>query len=585
MVTSAHHPYIIRSLTRWLAALLLMLIINPVIAASFTATVDRTTIALYETFELTLRTDKNTDRSPDLSALDQDFEVVTTRQNRQIRIINGQTQSWLDWIVTLSPKREGRLTIPALTLGSLSSRAINIEVQKSSAAGDGSASPVFMRTEVDNEYVYVQQQVVLTLQVFYRVNLYDDSRLTPLNIDGAIVQQLGDTRKYETIVDGKRYGVFELKYAIYPQKTGLLTIPEQVFNGTMAERSDPFGSMFSMPSGKPVVARSAEIILNVQPQPASYSGRAWLPAANLVVNESWSQDPNQIQVGDAITRTITVEADGLSSAQLPVIPKPRLSDANVYPDQSKTEDIPSETGIIGKRTDAVAIIPTQPGKMTLPALKYSWFDVNSNQAKVAELPARTITVKAAANTVTPALPAVSAAAAPEPPPKAADCPPPEVVHVSEPPVQPYLWPSLTALFALLWLISTTLWLRLRRQNVPLVTDSIRETDSFHEEPEAFKLLKEGCQQQNLTEVKLALTGWCQSLFNNKHLSTIERCLAKLESEELKTLFQQADAAVYSSDKASIPFKEILQQCEKLRKKYQKNRKGNDQLPELYPTRQ
>lgn len=585
MVTSAHHPHISKSLTRWLAALLLVLVISPVMAASFTATVDRTTIAPYETFELTLRTDKNTDRSPDLSALDQDFEVVTTRQNRQISIINGQTESWFDWIVTLSPKREGRLTIPALTLGSLSSQAIKIQVQKSSATGDGNAGPVFMRTEVDNEYIYVQQQVVLTLQVFYRVNLYDDSRLTPLNIDGAIVQQLGDTRKYETIIDGKRYGVFELKYAIHPQKTGLLTIPEQVFNGTMADRSDPFGSMFSMPSGRPVVARSAEITLNVQPQPVSYTGRAWLPAASLVINEAWSREPDQIQVGDAITRTITVEADGLSSAQLPVIPKPRLSDANVYPDQSKTEDIPTGAGIIGKRTDAMAIIPTQPGKMALPALRYSWFDVDSNQEKVAELPARTITVLPAANAATPALPAVSAVAAPEPQPKVADCPPPELIHITEPEAKTYLWPSLTALFALLWLISTTLWLRARHQNVPLVTDSIRETDSVHDEPESFSLLKEGCQQQNMTEVKLALTGWCQSLFNNKHLSTVERCLIKLESEELRTLFQRADAAVYSPDKASIPFKEILQQCEKLRAEYLKSRKGNDHLPELYPTRQ
>ena len=90
--------------------------------------------------------------------------------------------------------------------------------------------------------------------------------------------------------------------------------------------------MFSLSNGKPVVARSAEIILNVQPQPASYSGRAWLPASDLSLSESWSQDLNdEVHVGDAITRTITVEADGLTSAQLPTIPKPRLQNANIYP--------------------------------------------------------------------------------------------------------------------------------------------------------------------------------------------------------------------------------------------------------------
>ncbi|AMO57053.1 BatD family protein [Endozoicomonas montiporae] len=592
MVKSAQFQHPIRltvqSLTaKWLTALLLIVLANSALATTFTATVDRTIIAPYETLDLTLRTDKDTDRTPDLSALNQDFEVVTTRQSRQVRIVNGQTESWLDWIVTLSPKREGRLTIPALKLGNLSSDAIRIQVQKDTSASGNNVSPVFMRTEVDNEFIYVQQQVVLTLRVFYRVNLYDDSRLSPLNIDGAIVQQLGDTRKYETIIDGKRYGVFELKFAIHPQKAGLMEIPELTFNGTMAERNDPFGSIFSMSSGKPVVARSAAITLNVQPQPASYSGRAWLPASDLSLNESWSQNLDEVHVGDAITRTITVEAEGLTSAQLPVIPKPRLEHANLYPDQSKTEDTPTENGIIGKRMDAVAIIPTQPGEMTLPALRYSWFDVTSNQEKVAELPAKTIRVLPATNAASiPALPAVTVADSNNGEAKAADCdcPPAEVI---EKPVaetkQAYFWPSLTGLFALLWLISTALWLLARRQQIPVVTDTVKEDGLLPPEKDAFRLLGEGCRQGNINEVKLAFTVWCQSLFNEQQLSTVERCLTRLDSDKLRTLFEQMDAAVYSPDKSNAPFAEILSVCEKLRKQHLKQVSKNDQLPGLYPS--
>ncbi|MET4693854.1 BatD family protein [Endozoicomonas lisbonensis] len=597
MVTSALYELLTRLTTKRLMAtrsltavnslmaLLLFMFAGSALAATFTATVDRTIIAPYETLDLTLRTDKSTDLSPDLSALNQDFEVVTTRQNRQIRIVNGQTESWFDWIVTLAPKHEGHLTIPALKLGNLSSEPIRIQVQKDSSTGNN-VSPVFMRTEVDNEFVYVQQQVVLTLRVFYRVNLYDDSRLSPLNIEGAIVQQLGDTRKYETIIDGKRYGVFELKFAIHPQKTGPMEIPELVFNGTMAERNDPFGSMFSLSNGKPVVARSAEIILNVQPQPASYSGRAWLPASDLSLSESWSQDLNDgVHVGDAITRTITVEADGLTSAQLPTIPKPRLQNANIYPDQSKTEDTPTDTGIIGKRMDAVAIIPTQPGNMTLPALRYSWFDVTSNEEKVAELPARTIRVLPAANAAAiPALPAATPIDKARADSQTADCPPPEVMETTSPTTgNAYLWPFLTGLFALLWLISTSLWLLARRQRIPVITDTVQEDRQHQSEADAFKLFREGCEQRNVNEVKLALTTWCQSLFNEQHLSTVERCLTKLGSTELRALFQQMDSAVYSPDKSDAPFPDILRECEKLRNQHLKQTKKNDSLPGLYPT--
>ena len=255
------------------------------------------------------------------------------------------------------------------------------------------------------------------------------------------------------------------------------------------------------------------------------------------------------------------------------------------PDQSKTEDTPTDTGIIGKRMDAVAIIPTQPGEMTLPALRYSWFDVTSNEEKVAELPARTIRVLPAANAAAiPALPAATPSDKARADAQTADCPPPEVMKTNPPAIgNPYFWPFLTGLFALLWLISTSLWLLARRQRIPVVTDTVQEDRQPQSEADAFKLFREGCEQRNINEVKLALTIWCQSLFNEQDLSTVERCLAKLGSTELLTLFQQMDAAVYSPDKGDVPFPDILRECEKLRNQHLKQTKKNDSLPGLYPT--
>lgn len=584
---------------KWLTAIAILFVItNPVVAATssgtLTATVDRTRISEYETLELTLRTDKNTDKSPGLSSLEKDFEVVTTRQNRQIRIINGQTESWLDWIVTLSPKREGRLTIPAIKLGSLSSEPINILVQKNTNMAGGNTSPVFMRTEVDNEFVYVQQQVILTLQVFYRVNLYDDSRLSPLAIDGAIVQQLGDTQKYDTVIDGKRYGVFELKFAIHPQKAGKIEIPELTFNGTMAERNDPFGSMFSMSSGKAVVARSAEIILNVQPQPDDYTGRHWLPANGLTLTESWSQNLDEVHVGDAITRTITIEADGLTSAQLPAVQTPRLQDANVYPDQSKTGDTPTATSIIGNHIDAIAIIPTASGGLRLPPVRYSWFDIESNQEKVAEVQGRTIKVLPSTTAVISALPAMSTPTGPTPKVQTversieqakAECPTlPEPITLSGTGKTHYLWQTLTVAFVFLWLITLLLLLKSRSQRIPVITDTIADEDALHTEPTSFKLVIEGCRQENANEVKLAFIKWSQLLFNDFNLYTIDQCLDMFDSKTLNKLFQQMDAALYSPTKSSAPFIDISKQCEQLRKKHKQKNTTKSSLPELYPSR-
>lgn len=566
---------------------LLLLLAEEGMAAIFQATVDRTMIAPYETLELTLRTDENTDKTPDLAPLDTDFDVIATRQNRQVRIINGQTESWQDWIVTLSPRGEGTLTIPPIKLGSLQSNPVTVRVEKKLSDSDNNARPVFMHTEVDHDYAYVQQQVVLTLKVFYRVSLYDDSRLSPLAIDNAIVQQLGENRKYDTVVGGKRYEVFELKFAIYPQKTGLMEIPAMTFNGTMAGRNDPFGGlggMFSMTSGKPVVARSPAIMLNVQPQPASYKGRNWLPARNLSLMESWSKDLDEIHVGDAITRTITITADGLASAQLPGISAPKLQSANVYPDQSKTEDTPTEDGVIGQRLDAIAIIPTQPGQLTLPAVRYSWFDTVDNEERVAELPTRTINILPSDSQlpITPSVPA----AAPANPTNAeseAKCPPAEPVALPVSGDPWTLWHMLTGLFALLWLITLALWFRRRR--IPTVTDSITQQTDVIDESNAFKILTEACQQKNANEVKLALVDWCQCRFQDRSLKTIGQCLDSLGSETLRRHIRQIDIALYSSQKTNVPFAEILRECRVLKKTTQPaTGKRETSLPALYPRR-
>ena len=77
----------------------LLLLLTNSAQAGFDAILDQSIIASHETFELTLRSDTDSGSAPDLSPLQEDFEILGTRQSRQVRIINGQSESWRDWIV------------------------------------------------------------------------------------------------------------------------------------------------------------------------------------------------------------------------------------------------------------------------------------------------------------------------------------------------------------------------------------------------------------------------------------------------------------------------------------------------------
>src|SRR6218665_1328520 len=236
-------------MTRLFCAFLLSLLARHASAANFTASVDRSRLSEGETLELSLESDDATlFGKPDLTPLDEAFDVLGTRQINRLTTIDGSARATTRWIITLQPKNVGNVLIPALSLGENKSEPITLQVIKTDQNADSeSVAPVFIDASLDQDSVYVQAQAILTLRIYHSVSLYDDSALTPLQIADARIESLGDPRTYEKEINGVRHGVIELRYAIYPQQSGELEIPALVFSATVADRTQnnsgyqPFG--------------------------------------------------------------------------------------------------------------------------------------------------------------------------------------------------------------------------------------------------------------------------------------------------------------------------------------------------------
>ncbi len=104
------------------------------------------------------------------------------------------------------------------------------------------------------------------------MSLYDDSSLSPLRMNDARVEQLGEPRTYEKDINGVRHGVIEVRYAIFPQKSGTLEIPGQTFKATQVaqRRNDDDYNPFGPQPGKQVLVTSPSIPLQIDPKPADY---------------------------------------------------------------------------------------------------------------------------------------------------------------------------------------------------------------------------------------------------------------------------------------------------------------------------
>ncbi len=366
----------------------------PAHALGLIASVDRDQLDSGETVELTLESsDATLFGKPDLTPLDALFEVRGTRQVNHLTNLGDDNKATTRWIITLQPKQSGTVIIPPLQVGDYHSQPISLTVSPSSAR-ENELAPVFIESSLDQPSVYVQAQAILTLRIYHSVALYDDSSLTPLLLSDAIVEQLGESRTYEKMINGVRHGVIEVRYGIYPQHSGQLIIPAQTFSATQVDSQQATAPAPLGPKpGKMVHVTSAEIALEVKPKPADYpTTAAWLPARSLSMSETWNPEPDHCQVGDSLTRTLTLKAEGLSSAQLPALPATDVNGLRRYPDLPQLSNQISENGLIGSREEREALVPTRVGQVELPAVEVVWWNTHEDRLERSYLPARTLQV-------------------------------------------------------------------------------------------------------------------------------------------------------------------------------------------------
>lgn len=474
---------------RLTAVFLLLLLGCPANAAELLARVDRTQLSLGETVELTLETQGATFfGKPDMQPLQELFEVSATRQVNQLSSVGGEAVALTRWQVTLQPRQTGYVVVPPLRLGDLQSQPITLQVQEAGTpeAGDRLA-PIFIDASLDRDRVYVQAQVILTLRIYHSVSLYDDSTLSPLQISDALVEQLGTWRTYEKDINGIRHGVIEIRYALFPQKSGQLSIPSQLFSATTAVASNgdylPFGSRF----GRSTQVKSPSIPLEVLPKPADYPADVpWLPAASMTLVEAWSPEPDQVRAGDSLTRSLLLKADGLSSAQLPPIASASVAGLRSYPDQPSLANEATASGLTGSREQREALIATQSGEIQLPAIAITWWNTREDRLEHTELAARTLHV----------------AENPELQQGPAQAPTASAVTVEGPLLWP--WQLSSLVLAMTTLLGFALWLHARRQPAVLRTLQAGPTPRS-----LLDDLKRACQANDSQATRQALDAWAR----------------------------------------------------------------------------
>lgn len=416
-------------------SLLLLLLVSQSVWAEVRANLNRSSIQDGDTVTLVIETSgKDPGGEPDLTVLEKDFEILGTSTSQQIQFINGKRSGKRQWQVELAPLHGGVIEVPAVPVGSERTSPLTLTVtdQPSPGAAAAAGEPVFLKALVEPAAAdsYVQQQLNYTLQLYFREPLVNGSFDGP-DIDRALVERLGEDVRYSTRVNGLEYQVVERRYAVFPEESGELVIPAVVFDGYQRTGSSrrmgipginsmlddfmsgtPFGG-----TGKRIRVRSEPQTIAVKPRPADYSGNAWLPAAEVVLHDSWAEGPPEFRVGEPVTRTLTLEAKGLEGSQLPALDFPDVDGMRLYPEQPVRENRTDGKWVYGSSRQSLAYVPSASGKLSIPDIRIDWWDTGAQQQRTTVLPAWEVnvmpgTVPAASPPPAPVAPPVAEPKAP-----------------------------------------------------------------------------------------------------------------------------------------------------------------------------
>jgi len=363
-------------------------------AVQVEATVSDNAVFLGDRFTLTI-TINNTDSDYQLDTkpLENDFNVSRPSRSSSSSYVNGKSSYLTTWQISLQAKRLGDLTIPALKIANLSTKAINITVKKPSIqATKNQDNQLFIENSLDKKTAYIGQSVLLTSKIYIGRNADDLELITP-TLEGATITIYGEDKKEQTIRNGIRYNIITRQYEINASKAGKFTLPSPVLSGSL-RKSVAVDEWRNRIVSEPINIRGDSLPVTIKSIPKDYQGK-WLVSEDVRLFENTKITAHSYHVGEPITRTITLQVASSDTDKLPNIDFNYPKNLRFYPDQDKLTEGQANGLHYAQRVIRHAIIAQKPGKLTLPKIKLAWWNSKTDKQDFAVLPAQTLTILAA----------------------------------------------------------------------------------------------------------------------------------------------------------------------------------------------
>jgi hypothetical protein len=118
-----------------------------------------------------------------------------------------------------------------------------------------------------------------------------------------------------------------------------------------------------------------------------------ISARDLKIEETWKPEPGKTKVpaGTAFTRTVTFTAPDVPGMVFPPFPAGQIDGLGIYT-KRQLLDQTNDGSLSGGRRDIITYVCQRPGKFTIPAVRFVWFNLDTKELETNNLPAYTFNV-------------------------------------------------------------------------------------------------------------------------------------------------------------------------------------------------
>ncbi len=363
---------------------------------------------------ITITGDRQNFPTPSLPNLSM-FDYYSQGTSTNISIDNGTIRSSLRYQYLLTPKRKGTFVIKPAVLVINQKRYASNEVtltvldqgiatpqsvQDQAKTQQGENRDVFMVASVDKKKAYVNEQVTLSIKFYSAVRLYSQPSYSAPQTTNFWADVLEPQKTYYETINGRRYRAVEINTALFPTRSGQLSIGPAKVDVTVSrsndsQRNNPFSLESFFDRGTPVTVRSQSLKIDVLPlptddKPADYSGTV----GNFTIYST--ADKRSTEVNQPVTITYKISGTG----NIKTIAEPEIkesTDFRIYKASSSEKISKIDNVVGGTKIFEEAYIPKRAGNLTIPAVSLNFFDPKSKKYRTISTDPVQISVKPAEN--------------------------------------------------------------------------------------------------------------------------------------------------------------------------------------------